>query len=404
MATRNEAIPGFRKIIHLDLDAFFCAVEELLDPKLRRKPFAVGGSPKQRGVVASCSYAARKFGIHSAMPMARAVRLCPELMIVSHNFRNYVDLSRQVMELLNNYSQLVQPVSIDEAFIDLTHQPEEGVVYARELQAKIKATLGLPASLGVATNKLVAKIATNVGKASGPGDDYPNAIQVVPPGEEAAFLAPLPTDAMWGVGAKTAEKLAEIGLHTIGDIASYPLRELERRFGQIGSDLHRRAHGIDTSPVHVTHETKSVSHEVTFAQDVYEEKKLREVIRRQAQSISKRLRKLELYGSTVKVKLRSPDFTTITRQNTLLEPTDEAGPIEKMALEIFTKHWKPGQKLRLLGIGVSNLGPPSRQLILWDWNPKEAEKQERLRTALQSLRAKYGEAAIGRASKLKVSK
>jgi len=320
----------FRKIIHLDLDAFFCAVEELLDPTLRHKPFAVGGSPEHRGVVASCSYAARGFGIHSAMPMARAVKLCPQLIIVHHHFRNYVDISDQVMDIMNAYSPLVQPISIDEAFIDVTHQPEEGLHYAKVLQSQIKSELGLPASLGVASNKLVAKIATNFGKASSHGDDYPNAIQVVPPGEEAAFLALLPTDALWGVGAKTAEKLSEFGLHTIGDIAAYPLRELERRFGQIGGDLHRRAQGIDTSPVHVSHETKSVSHEETFARDTNDERHLREVIRDHAQSIGKRLRKLELYGSTVKVKLRWPDFTTITRQNTLPEPTDDARQIEKI--------------------------------------------------------------------------
>lgn len=393
--------PEFRKIIHLDLDAFFCAVEELLDPNLRHKPFAVGGSPEHRGVVASCSYAARKYGIHSAMPMARAVRLCPNLLIVRHHFRNYVDLSHQVMDILNSFSPLVQPISIDEAFIDLSHQPDDGLYYARRMQNLIKADLGLPASLGVASNKLVAKVATNVGKASGHGDDYPNAIQVVPPGEEAAFLAPLPADALWGVGAKTAEKLADLGLHTIGDIAAYPSRELERRFGQIGSDLHRRAKGIDNSAVHVSHETKSVSHEETFARDTNDEKQLREVIREQSQSIGKRLKKLELFGSTVKVKLRWPDFTTITRQNTLPEPTDDARKIEKMALEIFKKHWKSGRKVRLLGVGVSNLGPPSRQLVLWDWNPKEAAKQERLQAAIQSLRLRYGEASVRQASKLK---
>lgn len=391
----------FRKIIHLDLDAFFCAVEELLDPNLRHKPFAVGGTPEHRGVVASCSYAARKFGIHSAMPMSRAIRLCSDLIIVHHHFRNYAGYSDQVMDIMNGYSPLVQPISIDEAFLDLTQQPEDGLYYAKRLQSEIKNNLGLPASLGVASNKLVAKIATNVGKASSHGDDYPNAIQVVPPGEEAAFLAPLPADALWGVGAKTAEKLAELGIHTIGDIAAYPLGELERRFGQIGSDLHRRAQGVDNSSVHVSHETKSVSHEETFSRDTNDEKHLREVIHSHSQSIGRRLRKLELYGSTVKVKFRWPDFTTITRQNTLPEPTDDARLIEKMALEIFKKQWKSGRKVRLLGVGVSNLGPPSHQLVLWDWNPKEAEKQERLQTAITSLRARYGEASISKASRLK---
>src|SRR3972149_9315382 len=174
-----EAGLGYRKIIHVDLDAFFCAVEELHDATLRNQPFAVGGSPEHRGVVASCSYAARKYEIHSTMPMARAVRLCPNLLIVRHHFRNYVDLSHQVIDVLNSFSPLVQPISIDEAFIDLSHQSAKPVLYAKKIQSQIRQNLGLPASFGVAANKLVAKVATNVGKASSQTDDYPSAIQVV---------------------------------------------------------------------------------------------------------------------------------------------------------------------------------------------------------------------------------
>ncbi|HLE74200.1 MAG TPA: DNA polymerase IV [Anaerolineales bacterium] len=391
-----------RKIIHLDLDAFFCAVEELRDPGLRGRPFAVGGSPDGRGVVATCSYAARKFGIHSAMAMARALRLCPHLVIVHHHFKDYTQFSAQVMDLVSTYSPLVQPISIDEAFIDITHSPEEGAFYAKKLQAEIRDRLGLPCSLGVASNKLVAKVATNVGKAAHKMGGYPNAIQVVPPGEEAAFLSPLPSDALWGVGPKTAERLAGIGVHTVGDIAAYPLRELERHFGQSGADLHRRAYGIDDSPVHISHETKSVSQEETFPRDLNDEKQLRAVIREQAQSVARRLRRLELYGGTVKLKLRWPDFTTITRQNTLAKPTDHPQQIEAMALDLFQKNWKPGRKIRLLGVGVSNLSPAGQQLVLWDWNPKDAAKQERLQDAIDSLQARYGEAALSKASKLQV--
>lgn len=390
-----------RKIVHLDLDAFFCAVEELNDPSLRGKPFAVGGSPEHRGVVASCSYAARKYGVRSAMSMAHAKRICPELINVRHGFGHYGDYSRQVMDIVRGYSPLVQPISIDEAFIDLSHMPEPGEFYARTLQREIRRQLSLPSSLGVASNKLIAKIATNVGKAAHTGDTYPNAITVVPAGQESAFLAPLPTDALWGVGPRTAERLAELGLKTIGDIAAYPLEELDRRFGQIGSYLHSRARGIDKSPVHTSHETKSVSHEVTFSRDTSDEAKLRETIRRHAQSISKRLRKLELYGSTVKLKLRWPDFTTITRQSTLGEPSDDASQIEKLALELLRAHWKPGRKVRLLGVGVSGLGQPSRQLNLFEWNPWEFAKKERLQATLSDLKARYGEESIRRASKLK---
>jgi DNA polymerase-4 len=344
--------------------------------------------------VASCSYAARKFGIQSAMPMSRALRLCPQLKIVGHHFRDYIDMSDKVRELLSSYSPLIQPISIDEAFIDLSHQPEPPLVYAKKMQTEIRDHLHLPSSLGVASNKLVAKVATNVGKASVKTGDYPYAIQVVPPGEEAKFLAPLPTDALWGIGPKTAEKLAALGMHTIDDITRFPLRELVRLFGQTGSDLHLRAQGIDNSPVHISHETKSVSHEETFARDVYMDDPLYAALKEQSVSIARQLRKLELQGSTVALKIRWPDFTKITRQVTLPDPTDDAKTIETAARKLLFAHWKPGKKVRLIGVRVSNLRSPSLQPKLWDWNPKEHEKQERLDAALKSLEERYGKPSV----------
>ncbi|HKZ68683.1 MAG TPA: DNA polymerase IV, partial [Anaerolineales bacterium] len=208
-----------RKILHLDLDAFFCAVEEQRDPSLRGKPFAVGGKPEERGVVASCSYAARQVGVRSAMPMSRALKLCPGLLIVSARHRAYGQTSDKVMAVLHDLTPLVEQISIDEAFLDVSDLPQSAEAIARELQRTIRDQLNLPASLGVATNKLVAKIATDVGKAAARTGDYPSAVMVVPPGEEAAFLAPLPAIALWGVGPKTADQLARLGLKTIGDIA-----------------------------------------------------------------------------------------------------------------------------------------------------------------------------------------
>ena len=209
-----------RKILHLDLDAFFCAVEELRDPTLKQKPFAVGGSPEGRGVVASCSYAARQFGVRSAMPMSEAVRCCPNLIIVGNARGEYSRMSGRVMAYLHDMSPLVEQISIDEAFLDVSDLPDEAEILARRLQSTICTELDLPCSLGVATNKLVAKIANDVGKVRVRSGDYPNAITVVPPGEEAAFLAPLPVRALWGVGPKTAERLAAWGMNTIGDIAA----------------------------------------------------------------------------------------------------------------------------------------------------------------------------------------
>ncbi len=393
-----------RKILHLDLDAFFCAVEELHDPSLRGKPFAVGGSPQGRGVVASCSYAARKFGVHSAMPMSRAVRICPDLQIVRHSYRNYVEYSCKARAIMQSYSELVQAISIDEAFIEVTDLPKDAVEYARDMQARIRDELGLPSSLGVATNKLVAKIATNVGKASSQTNTYPNAIQVVPPGEEAAFLAPLPTEALWGVGPKTAEKLAELRLHTIGDIAAYPLAELERRFGEHGRALHRRAQGIDNSPIHLSHETKSVSQEVTYREDTNNPRQLRETLKKQSLSVSQRLKKLELFAKSVQLKLRWSDFTTITRQLTLQEATDQADLIEHAANKLLDQNWKNRRLIRLIGVGVHGLEPPSRQMSLWDWDPRESAKQDQLEQALKLLNQRFGPDVVRHASELKADR
>jgi DNA polymerase-4 len=220
-----------RTILHLDLDAFFCSVEELHDPTLRGKSFAVGGRPEERGVVASCSYAARQLGVRSAMPMSRALRLCPGLLVISHHRGNYSEMSDKVMERLRELSALVEQISIDEAFVDISELHEQPEKLARRLQKRVNAELGLPCSIGVASNKLVAKIATEVGKKRGRKGEPPNAITVVPPGTEAVFLEPLPADMLWGVGPKTAARLAGYGLKTIGDLAHRPEGDLIRWFG-----------------------------------------------------------------------------------------------------------------------------------------------------------------------------
>jgi len=208
-----------RQIIHLDLDAFYCAVEEQRDPSLQGKPFAVGGRPEGRGVVSSCSYAARKKGVRSAMPMARAIQLCPELVIVPPHFDLYRPASRRVMSKVRELSHLVEQISIDEAFIDVTELPEDAEILGRRLQTEIRDELRLPSSLGIATNKLVAKISNDVGKSKAKKGVPPNAITVVPPGKEAEFLAPLPVEMLWGVGPKTAERLALMNVKTIGELA-----------------------------------------------------------------------------------------------------------------------------------------------------------------------------------------
>jgi len=395
---------SIRTIIHLDLDAFFCAVEEQRDDSLRGKPFAVGGRPESRGVVASASYAARQFGVRSAMPMAQAVRLCPDLLVVPPNFSAYRAASQQVMERLHALTPLVEQISIDEAFLDVTPLGEPGDTLAARLQATIQDDLALSCSLGVASNKLVAKVATDVGKSLVRSGKMPQAICVVPSGEEAAFLAPLPATALWGVGPRTAEKLAELGIHTIGDIAAWPAADLARRFGQHGEDLARRARGIDDRPIVTERATKSISQETTFARDVTDRAMLERTLREQAAEIARKLRRNDLMGTTVKLKIRWPDFTTPTRQLTLPQPTDEPEVIADAALRLFHQIWTGEQAVRLIGVGVSGLGSPPRQLSLWDVlltpTPEEQARKRRMEAALAAIQARFGAGAVRRGSEL----
>jgi DNA polymerase IV len=387
-----------RTILHLDLDAFYCAVEETRNPELRGKAFAVGGKPDERGVVASCSYAARKLGVRSAMPMSKALRLSPGLIIVPGHHRVYSEVSRQVMDILHNVTGLVEQISIDEAFLDISDIQDNPERLARGLQTRINTELKLPCSIGIASNKLVAKIATEVGKhlalkrikAQGLVEP-PNAVTVVGFGEEAAFLNPLPADMLWGVGPKTSARLTELGIHTIGELAKWPESEMLRLFGENGRELSRHAKGIDDRPIETERETKSISQENTFSRDVRDDKLLQKKLREMSAEVAKQLRKNNLAGKTVKLKIRWPDFTTLTRQTTLNNPTDMEDEIATAVLELLKAVRKPNQALRLIGVGVSGLGAPIRQLGLWDMN---SEKSRKLQEAVDALQEKYGKDVI----------
>jgi DNA polymerase IV len=390
-----------RKILHLDLDAFFCAVEELRDPSLAGKPFAVGGSPQGRGVVSSCSYAARMYGVHSAMPMAQAMRACPELEVVRGKHSEYSAMSRQVRAVFDDLTPLVQPISIDEAFLDVSDLPESAETIARELQARIDKELRLPSSVGVASNKLVAKIANNIGKARHKAPTPPRAIMVVPPGQEAAFLAPLPLKELWGVGPKTEEKLKRMGFQTIGDIARVEEKMLSSQFGKHGYDLWKRARGIDDRPVeHSSGGAKSISQETTFPNDIVDGDYLRQTLARLAEHVAYRLRQQGLCAGTVRIKLRWSDFNTPTRQLSLSQPTDADGVITQAAHTLFDALWD-GRPVRLLGVGTSNLTPCSHQLSLWE---TPDEKERRLLIAMDELRERYGEKVVRRGRSLKKGK
>jgi DNA polymerase IV len=387
-----------RIILHIDLDAFYCAVEETRHPELRGKAFAVGGKPEERGVVASCSYAARRMGVRSAMPMGKALRLSPGLIIISSRHGLYSEVSRQVMQRLHDLTPLVEQISIDEAFLDVSDIHDSPEIIARNLQARIRDELQLPCSIGIASNKLVAKIATEVGKSlalrelKAMGEAKPpNAVTVVPFGEEAAFLSPLPADMLWGVGPKTSARLTELGIHTIGDIARWPESEMIRMFGENGRDLARHSNGIDDRPITTERETKSISQEITFSRDVRDDKVLEKTLQEQSAEVARQLRKNDLAGSTIKLKIRWPDFTTLTRQTTLHHRTDQEDEIAKAALDLLKSVRNPNQAVRLIGVGVTGLGPPIRQLGLWDM---EDEKSRKLQQAVDELREKYGKNII----------
>jgi DNA polymerase-4 len=381
-----------RIIIHLDLDAFYCAVEEQLQPSLRGKAFAVGGRPDGRGVVTSCSYAARQLGIHSAMPMGQAVRMVPNLIICPGQHKIYGQKSRQVMSILRSRTTLIEQISIDEAFLDVSDLTNNPYQYAKTLQQEILDQCKLPCSLGIASNKLVAKIATDVGKASVKTTTYPNAIQVVPHGKEAEFLAPLPIEMLSGVGPKTAERLAELNIFKIGDLAAWPQADLANRLGKSGYDLHRRARGIDQREIVTHREPKSLSQEVTFSKDISDRSRLHEQIRKQSERVGKGLKKANQVGSTIKLKLRWPNFTTISRQTTLAIPTNDPEVIRQTAIKLFTENWDGKTPVRLIGVGVAQLQATNRQLSLWD--KTDFKKLAKIESALFKVKQRFGEESI----------
>ena len=381
-----------RKILHLDLDAFYCAVEEQFDPSLRRLPIAVGGSPKSRGVISSCSYAARRFGVQSAMPTARALRLCPGLIILKGHHKRYSKVSKHVMDYLRTTTPLVEQISIDEAFLDVSDISKSALLSAHNFQKVINNEYDLPCSIGVATNKLMAKIANNVGKSAASEAFPPNAITVVPPGEEAEFLAPLPVIAMWGVGPKTAERMEKLGMRTIGDLAKQTEDELIQLFGKLGKALTLRAQGIDNRPLVTHHEVKSISQEITFSEVSRSESSLTRTLIKLSENVGKRLRAKNKSANTVKLKIRWPDFTTLSRQITVEEPINQDEQIFSAANQLFQKVWKTGRPVRLIGVGVSGLGPPIRQLSLWiSVENKDVKHEKQLQEVVSDLREKFGD-------------
>jgi DNA polymerase-4 len=387
-----------RKILHLDLDAFFCSVEELHDPTLIGKAFAVGGNPQGRGVIVSASYAARKFGIHAAMPSARALKLCPNLIFVRSRHSVYSTYSNKVMEILRDISPLVQQISVDEAFLDVTdiQKPIESICH--DLQNRINRETKLPISIGAGTSKMIAKITNNIGKSRVKTGKSPRSINIVQAGDEAAFLAPLDIQEMWGIGPKSADRLRSRGFKTIGDLAYADISELAEYFGKNAELIKKRALGIDHSPVHTLREAKSISNEITFDEDSDDIDFLKNIIMQLSDKVAWRLRKENFAGKVISIKIRYSDFSTFTRQKALANPTNVGDEIFETSYALFLENVNHNRAIRLIGVGVSHLEVPFTQLELFGDN---IQKKQDLVQAVDSLRDKFGKDVIIRANQLK---
>jgi DNA polymerase-4 len=377
-----------RTILHVDLDAFFAAVEQRDNPELRGKPVIVGGGgPDQRGVVSTASYEARRYGVHSAMPLRTAGRLCPHGIFLPVDGRKYQQASREVMAILRRFTPLVQAVSIDEAFLDVTGSQQlfgDGEAIARAIKDAVRDEVRLTISVGVASTKLVAKVGSDLRK--------PDGLVVVPPGDEAAFLAPLPISRLWGVGEKTATALRDFGVQTIGDLAALPPAAMERRFGKHGASLVARAHGIDADPVASGEPAKSIGHEHTFGHDTAEREVIERTLLGMADGVAWRLRAAGLKAATITLKLRDTSFVTITRQTTLEMPADLTEPIFDAAAALLRRELH-GQRIRLVGVTASNFRD-REQLAMFE-SPDEP-KRHQAAAAMDTIRRKYGERSVTR--------
>ena len=374
-------------IMHIDLDAFFVSVEQALNPELKGKPVVVGGKPDRRGVVASASYEARAFGLHAGMPLITARRLCPQAIFIEGSFTRYREASQRFMAILADFSPYLEPVSLDEAYLDVTgFESIHGSIHqmALAIKQRIKEELGLSASVGIASGKVVAKIAAELSK--------PDGLLEVAAGEERSFLAPLPIAKLPGIGKKAEGILNGLGINTIGQLANMPLSALKGYFGVFAELLHRHANGIDDRQIEPPAAAKSISRETTFAQDTRDRSLLKATLGYLSERVGAELRQKGRQAGCVTLKLRYAGFSTITRRHTLIKATDADQTIFDTGLKLLTTALSLEKQLvRLIGIGVSNLTEAGRQLDMLD---SSAQRLERLNEAIDRIRKKYGFTAI----------
>jgi DNA polymerase-4 len=392
--------PAFtRTIFHVDMDAFFVSVEELFDPSLKGKPVVVGGQRDERGVVSAASYAARKFGVHSAMPLRTAAKMCPQAIFVNGHPERYRECSEKVHKVLGTFSPQVEMASIDEAYLDMTgterlHGPALKAAHA--LHQRMKAETRLNCSIGIGCSRLIAKVSSAQAK--------PNGVLWIVPGEEAKFLAPLDVREIPGVGKVMESHLHALGIRKVGDLARLEESELEQRFGKWGLALAGKARGEDAggwfdSEVGADTEAKSISHEHTFNEDTADLNQLSSTLMRLSEMVGRRLREAKLHAGTIQLKLRYKDFTTITRAHSLPAPTQLDGEIFEQARTLFRKNWKPGSEVRLLGVQASSFEAQAEQI-----NLLEGGRQQRWKDALAAadrLRDKFGESSVTLAAGLR---
>jgi len=388
-----------RTIFHVDMDAFFVSVEELFDPTLKGKPVVVGGQRNERGVVSAASYEARKFGVHSAMPLRTAAKLCPQAIFVDGHPERYCECSEKVYRVLGAFTPQVEMASIDEAYLDMTgtqrlHGPPLKAAHA--LHQRMKAETQLNCSIGIGSSRLIAKVSSAKAK--------PNGILWVLPGQEAKFLAPLDVRDIPGVGKVTEKNLQALGIKLVGDLARLDDSDLERRFGKWGLALAGKARGEDAggwfdSEVGADTEAKSISHEHTYNEDTADLDQLQSTLMRLSEMVGRRLRENGLHARTIQLKLRYKDFSTITRAHTLRAPTQLDTEIFNQIRTLFRKNWEKGTQVRLLGVHASSLEAQPGQIDLLDGG-----RQQRWKDALSAadrLRDKFGESSITLAAGMK---
>ncbi|MBW2198092.1 MAG: DNA polymerase IV [Deltaproteobacteria bacterium] len=378
-----------KHIIHLDMDAFYPSVEVLDNPALKGKPVIVGGS-KERGVVSSASYEARKFGIHSAQPIAKAKRLCPGGIFLPVRMSRYQEISKQVFKIFHRFTPLVEPISIDEAFLDVTDSirlfGQPGNI-AKKIKQIILTETGLTISAGVAPSKFVAKIASDI--------DKPDGLTVVHPDDVRDFLDPLPVKKMWGVGKVSQRLLSRLNIHNFRDLRQTPVKVLEKKFGKHGVKIHLLAMGVDERDVIPDHDVKSIGHEQTFLQDIISLDTVQKELLALGSKVARRMRQKGLKGKTITLKVKYSDFVQITRSATLPKSIDDGSEIYSVACRLLEKTRVTKKPVRLLGISLSQLSclGTGTQLSLFDQDRSSQERQ-RLNTVLDSLYEKYGDKSV----------